>query len=571
MIAFDSIEYRNFLSVGDNPVEIDLSKNKTTLIVGGNGQGKSSFLDALSFGLFGKPHRNINLPQLLNSINEKNMLVKVRFHIGRDEYEVIRGIKPKVFEIWKNGEMLNQNSKARDYQKVLEQNILKLNHKSFHQIVVLGSSSFIPFMQLPKQHRREVIEDLLDISIFSKMNNLLKDQKASVRDNIQSLEHEIDSIQRTVKLQKNHIDQLEEISNQNRTRLKQEIQEIKSKIEESNEQKKAISKEIEELLEEVKSLDDQNSIKREKLYGFDGKINSSVSTLKKEISFFEETDDCPTCLQKITEETKTLALQERQKTLNDLNAKQKILKEEISRVEDQYQKFLDKQTLLNTKRSQFMNYESSINTMIEQIQSKMKVKPSTDLTKHKEELEQTLQEENRKRTEKVELLELQNYQGTMEELLKDSGIKTKIIRQYLPVINRLINEYLQIFDFFVSFTLDEELVEKVRSRHRDDFSYSSFSEGEKARLDLALMFTWRQVAKMKNSIDTNLLILDETFDSSLDSEGVEGLLKVLYSLDDQTNTFIISHKTDVLEGRFENKLLVYKKNLFTKVKDISES
>lgn len=571
MIAFDSIQYKNFLSVGDNPVEIDLSKNKTTLIVGGNGQGKSSFLDALSFGLFGKPHRNINLPQLLNSINEKNMLVKVRFHIGRDEYEVIRGIKPKVFEIWKNGEMLNQNSKARDYQKVLEQNILKLNHKSFHQIVVLGSSSFIPFMQLPKQHRREVIEDLLDISIFSKMNNLLKDQKASVRDNIQSLEHEIDSIQRTVKLQKNHIDQLEEISNQNRTRLKQEIQEIKSKIEESNEQKKAISKEIEELLEEVKSLDDQNTIKREKLYGFDGKINSSVSTLKKEISFFEGTDDCPTCLQKITEETKTLALQERQKTLNDLNAKQKILKEEISRVEDQYQKFLDKQTLLNTKRSQFMNYESSINTMIEQIQSKMKVKPSTDLTKHKEELEQTLQEENRKRTEKVELLELQNYQGTMEELLKDSGIKTKIIRQYLPVINRLINEYLQIFDFFVSFTLDEELVEKVRSRHRDDFSYSSFSEGEKARLDLALMFTWRQVAKMKNSIDTNLLILDETFDSSLDSEGVEGLLKVLYSLDDQTNTFIISHKTDVLEGRFENKLLVYKKNLFTKVKDISES
>jgi DNA repair exonuclease SbcCD ATPase subunit len=499
------------------------------------------------------------------------MLVKVRFHIGRDEYEVIRGIKPKVFEIWKNGEMLNQNSKARDYQKVLEQNILKLNHKSFHQIVVLGSSSFIPFMQLPKQHRREVIEDLLDISIFSKMNNLLKDQKASVRDNIQSLEHEIDSIQRTVKLQKNHIEQLEEISNQNRTRLKQEIQEIKSKIEESNEQKKAISKEIEELLEEVKSLDDQNTIKREKLYGFDGKINSSVSTLKKEISFFEGTDDCPTCLQKITEETKTLALQERQKTLNDLNAKQKILKEEINRVEDQYQKFLDKQTLLNTKRSQFMNYESSINTMIEQIQSKMKVKPSTDLTKHKEELEQTLQEENRKRTEKVELLELQNYQGTMEELLKDSGIKTKIIRQYLPVINRLINEYLQIFDFFVSFTLDEELVEKVRSRHRDDFSYSSFSEGEKARLDLALMFTWRQVAKMKNSIDTNLLILDETFDSSLDSEGVEGLLKVLYSLDDQTNTFIISHKTDVLEGRFENKLLVYKKNLFTKVKDISES
>lgn len=571
MIAFDSIQYKNFLSVGDNPVEIDLSKNKTTLIVGGNGQGKSSFLDALSFGLFGKPHRNINLPQLLNSINEKNMLVKVRFHIGRDEYEVIRGIKPKVFEIWKNGEMLNQNSKARDYQKVLEQNILKLNHKSFHQIVVLGSSSFIPFMQLPKQHRREVIEDLLDISIFSKMNNLLKDQKASVRDNIQSLEHEIDSIQKTVKLQKNHIDQLEEISNQNRTRLKQEIQEIKSKIEESNEQKKAISKEIEELLEEVKSLDDQNTIKREKLYGFDGKINSSVSTLKKEISFFEGTDDCPTCLQKITEETKTLALQERQKTLNDLNAKQKILKEEINRVEDQYQKFLDKQTLLNTKRSQFMNYESSINTMIEQIQSKMKVKPSTDLTKHKEELEQTLQEENRKRTEKVELLELQNYQGTMEELLKDSGIKTKIIRQYLPVINRLINEYLQIFDFFVSFTLDEELVEKVRSRHRDDFSYSSFSEGEKARLDLALMFTWRQVAKMKNSIDTNLLILDETFDSSLDSEGVEGLLKVLYSLDDQTNTFIISHKTDVLEGRFENKLLVYKKNLFTKVKDISES
>lgn len=570
MIKFKRILYKNFLSVGNNPIEIDLNKSKTTLIVGANGEGKSILLDALSFGLFGKPHRSVNKPQLINSINGKHMLVEVNFSIGSDEYQINRGMSPGIFEIWKNKKLMNQDSKSRDYQKVLETNILKLNHKSFHQIVVLGSSSFIPFMQLPAQHRREVIEDLLDISIFSKMNLLLRDKKSRLKDSVTAVESEIDSIKAQVDLQKKHIRELESLSEEHKQRYESEIAAIDQEIE-------SLKQKNEELLGAQSKLKDvdlsEAQSQKKKLYGYQGNVKSKISNLKSEQLFFNENDVCPSCSQSIVEDTKKQMITRLEKKLEEFQRGYQKISEEIEKAEQSYQELID----IQEKRNNIFSRIDSNNRLIQSknIEKKNKFNMLNEfndkdtLFEYKNDLASLQESLNTTQDEKIELYERSSYYNVIDELLKDTGIKTKIIRQYLPIMNKLINEYLQIFDFFVSFNIDENFNEKIRSRHRDDFSYASFSEGEKSRIDLALMFTWRQIAKLKNSTNTNLLILDETFDSSLDTDGVDNLLKVLYMLDKDTNTFIISHKTDVLEGKFENKLLFKKKNNFTEMMNAS--
>jgi DNA repair exonuclease SbcCD ATPase subunit len=566
MIIFKTIKYRNFLSVGNNPIELDLRKNQTTLIVGANGEGKSILLDALSFVLFGKAHRNVNKPQLVNSINGKHTLVEVDFSIGQDEYLIKRGMHPNIFEIHKNGTLLNQDSKSRDYQKVLETNILKLNHKSFHQIVVLGSSSFIPFMQLPAFHRREVIEDLLDSSIFSKMRNILRERKQTLKDNQSNIGSELSSLESQIELQKKHIKNLDHITSGNRTQIEKEIKSIDKRIEKLIQKSKDIQ--IDEFDEDAfqKTL-----TKMKKLNEFEGGIKSKLERFTNQQTFFETNDTCHACSQSITKKTKTQMLNRIESKLSELNDGYKKLQAEMSDAEQCYfdaVKLKENVALhaqaANLSQEKITECQTRKKELLDQLNA---LQDASKLQEYKDQLDVLQEELFTKHEERLSLIEQETYFGLSDELLKDTGIRTKIIKQYLPIMNKLINEYLQIFDFFVSFTIDENFNEKIRSRHRDDFSYSSFSEGEKARIDLALMFTWRQIAKLKNSTNTNLLILDETFDSSLDSDGVENLLKVLYTMDQDTNTFIISHKSDVLEGKFQNKLLFKKVNNFTEMFD----
>ena len=565
MIKFESIEYKNFLSSGDKPTKIYLSSHKTTLVVGANGSGKSTMLDALSFALFGRAHRDINKPQLVNSINQKKTEVTVEFSIGTTNYKIVRGIKPNKFEIWKNGEMYNQESHARDYQKLLENNILKLNHKSFHQIVVLGSSNFIPFMQLPTYHRREVIEDLLDIGIFTKMGLVLKDKLANLRSEIGYTDNQITLQKEKIALQDSHIKELQSID-------ESKEKEVQDEIDELNKQAKALGEKNDKLREQLTTEVTEDDIvklrnKQNELNKFEGKITSKVERFKTEEQFFIENATCPTCSQELTEEVKSESLSRIGQELFDLEEGHQVLEKEIRKTE-----ILFNQTQTELIRIRNVGQEINENggkianllSRVQTLQEKLgKTNDTTDAEKNLSELYTKLNTFSKDHAEYTEML---SYSTAVEELLRDGGIKAKVIKQYLPVINKLINQYLQVLDFFVLFNIDESFNETIRSRHRDDFSYTSFSEGEKSRIDLALMFTWRQIARMKNSTNTNLLMLDETFDSSLDTDGVDNLLKILATLDEDTNTFIISHKTDVLDGKFENKLMFEKVNNFSKMR-----
>lgn len=569
MLTFKKITYKNFLSVGNNPIKLDLNSSTTTLIVGGNGEGKSILLDALSYVLFNKPHRNVNKPQLINTINDKDSVVTLEFGIGSDEYKIIRGQKPNIFEIWKNDNMLNQNSKARDYQKVLEQSILKLNHRSFHQIVVLGSSSFVPFMQLPKWHRREVIEDLLDISIFSKMNGTLKDKRNLLKNTNDALQSEIDALHSQAQLQKKHIKKLCQISNEDKSKIEAEINEMLEEVKVLEYKYKEIEDELsQDKYKETAELSKFDSYKQ-KLHTMEIKAKNKHTNLIDRITFYQTHDECPTCKQNIDLEMKTNIVKKSEAELEKIVSNLTLLESEYSKTMSSLERI---QTLVNehSKHSNAMSrIQFQVDSINKNIQKKRESSKNTssqhDIVDANKVLLEIITNIQEKQDEKGKNAEVLTYYGLMEELLKDSGIKTKVVKQYLPVINKLINEYLHIFDFFVSFSLDEEFIERIRSRHRDDFSYASFSEGEKSRIDLALMFTWRQIAKIKNSTNTNLLILDETFDSSLDTDGVDNLLKVLYQLDKNTNTFIISHKNDVLEGRFDNKIEFKKVHNFTQM------
>jgi DNA repair exonuclease SbcCD ATPase subunit len=566
MIVFTSLKFKNFLSTGNTWTDIKLDKSKSTLIVGQNGAGKSTMLDAIAFGLFGKPHRNINKPQLVNTINNKNCVVEVKFVIGKAQYKIIRGIKPNVFEIWKNGDMINQSSHSKEYQKILEQNILKLNHKSFHQIVVLGSSSFVPFMQLPAQHRRDVIEDLLDINVFSKMNSLLKEKTTTLKDKMKDLAFKIDVETNKIATQKKYISDIKALNNSEKEKKDSRIKELNVEVKDLQDENAALSQEVEDrqkpLEEELNKVHD----KRQSIVQYQGQFRQQMSQVVKDSKFYEDNETCPTCSQDISNEL-------RSSKLADSKAKAKELKEAMDHafekstdIQTNIDRITDELTGVRSKQSDIHSNNQAITRIQNEIRNlETELNQTGDIEAAKDELEALQNAANEFNMSKFQLNEEYSYNNVMSEMLKDTGIKTKIIKQYIPVINKLVNKYLQILDFYVHFDLDESFTETIRSRHRDQFSYDSFSEGEKQRIDLALLFTWRMIAKMKNSISTNLLLLDETFDSSLDHDGVENLMKILHSLDENSNTFIISHKGDILDGKFKDKIEFVKEKNFSKI------
>jgi DNA repair exonuclease SbcCD ATPase subunit len=574
MIVFRTLRWRNFMSTGDNWTEVDLTSHKSTLIVGHNGAGKSTLLDAMSFALFGKAHRNINKPQLVNTINNKNCLVEIAFRVGSAEFKIVRGLKPNIFEIWKNGNLINQDAKAIEYQKILEQNILKLNHKSFHQIVVLGSSSFIPFMQLSAQHRRDVIEDLLDINVFSKMNALIKEKNAILKEKQKDIAYQLDLKRNQIEAHRKYIRDITAMNEEEIDAKKDQItsteEEISALIVENADAADHIEKESSTTEQALKKAHDR----RQSLLQYKADFSSDIRAVVKDAKFYEETQSCPTCEQEIAEElrqTKLQAAQERASALRD--GIQKV-EEESAAVQDTITKFNEaaevirkNQNLIQSNSKTVARLQSAIKSFNDDI---VRLSSRTgDLGMANEELSDMTSDKDAFMEERIKMNEEQSYNSVMSEMLKDTGIKTKVIKQYVPVINNLVNKYLQILDFFVHFNLDESFQETIKSRHRDAFSYDSFSEGEKQRIDLALLFTWRMIAKMKNSVATNLLVLDETFDSSLDHDGVENLMKILYSLDDDTNVFVISHKGEILENKFKNKLEFFKEKNFSQMKDNS--
>ncbi len=571
MIKFKSCKWKNFLSTGDDYIEVQLNKSPTTLIVGQNGAGKSTLLDGLSFGLFGKPHRDIGKYQLVNSINGKKTIVEVEFDIGNAEFKIVRGIKPNKFEIWQNGNMINQASNVRDFQKFLESNILKLNHKSFHQVVVLGSSSFIPFMQLPAWSRRAVIEDLLDIQIFSKMNMLLKERNSKIRDELIDINHQIDLYKTKMESQEKYIKDLQSINKDMIEQKRNSIEDHKTEIETLFNDSKITGKNLTALISaEEKSqalfMDRMSDIKSAQTQN-----NNKIKNLVKDARFFEDNDSCPTCEQDINDNIKKEKLDGIKKSAADVQTNIKTIQQEVVIAEHEGVDIKNKLNELRQRQQRINSNNDKISVIQREVNKVQKeidnlAGQTGDLKGAKKELSDLRNSKDKSTEKKLAYVEERTYNEVIGEMLKDTGIKTKVIKQYLPVMNRLINNYLQVLDFFVAFHLDENFNETIRSRHRDSFNYASFSEGEKQRIDLSLLFTWRQIAKMKNSASTNLLILDETFDSSLDVDGVENLTKILSTLDDDSNVFIISHKGDMLENKFRSKIEFFKHKNFSKMK-----
>ena len=569
MIKFTKLRYKNFLSSGNAFTAIDFDAAPTTLVIGHNGSGKSTMLDALSFGLFGKPHRKISKPQLVNSINQKGTEVEVEFSIGKAQYKIVRGIKPNIFEIWVDGNMVNQDSHAKEYQAMLEKNILKLSHKSFHQIVVLGSSSFVPFMQMAGGARREVIEDLLDINIFSKMNSLLKEKSSILKDAISSNSHSIELVKTKINAQKKYLRDLSAVNEQHKATKEDEIQTLFDEIHSLEAQNTGLNVNLD--TDAICTSLDKLKPQRTQLMDYQAQFKTQIKSVVKEAKFFDENEHCPTCDQGIDSDL-------RDSKKEGANARAKELSTAMTKATEQLTSFDNE---IDGLEVQLKEQQSTINTIQSNTQSVTRLTRNIDRSRQDiSEMEGTtgdLQGANAelnklnefsiaKNEEKFTLGEQSSYNQVASELLRDTGIKTKIIKQYVPVINQLTNQYLQILDFFVHFDLDENFSETIRSRHRDNFSYDSFSEGEKQRIDLSLLFPWRQIAKMKNSVATNLLILDETFDSSLDDDGVDNLMKILYSLGEETNVFVISHKAELEDAQFQRRLEFVKDKNFSKLK-----
>jgi DNA repair exonuclease SbcCD ATPase subunit len=570
MIKFKAVRWKNFLSTGDKFTTIQLDRSPSTLIVGHNGAGKSTLLDALSFGLFGKAHRDIKKDQLVNSINMRGAIVEVEFDIGVHTFKIIRGIKPGKFEIWQNGNMINQSSASRDYQKFLEQNILKLNHKSFHQIVVLGSSSFIPFMQLSPGQRREVIEDLLDIQVFSKMNQILKERSGKLKEEINDSNYKLDVLKEKVNIQRKYIRDITEINDEQINSKHAEIALYRGEIEELQGVNTADSNYIsltqDKLTKDLKA----NHDRRQAILNYQAQFQQQIKTIVKEAKFYEEHENCPTCTQSISpsiRDEKLKSSQEKAKTLQEAlvhaSEQSASLESVIDGLNDIAETIRNKSSNITANNNTITRLQRQIHTLENDI-SNLNSKEG-DLGKANQELQESLDSKEEVSEIKLRLMEEKTYNDAAGEMLKDTGIKTKVIKQYLPVMNKLVNNYLQVLDFFVSFNLDENFNEIIKSRHRDSFNYASFSEGEKQRIDLALLFTWRQIARMKNSTSTNLLVLDETFDSSLDHDGVDNLIKILGTLDNDTNVFVISHKGDLLDGKFRSKIEFIKEHNFSQM------
>ncbi len=568
MITFNTIKWKNFLSTGNNFTEIELDTHSATLIQGSNGAGKSTVLDALCFVLFNKPFRKINKPQLVNSINEKDCVVQVEFTIGNIVWNVVRGIKPNKFEIYRNDVLVDQTAANTDQQKWLEQTVLKMNFKSFTQVVILGSSTFVPFMQLTPAHRREVIEDILDIQIFSTMNILLKDRIRQVQEQVKELQYDLKSSRDKVEMQEEYI-RNSQTSNEGEILLKNErIQKIEEEIFDLQRQiniLETVNLDIDANTTEIDKIQKQIN----KLNQLQFKISHNKSDAEKNLDFFHDNDTCPTCTQTIQKEFKDRKISDLQgKTLQYIEALSKM-KEQLSDLDKEFTLLQERRDIMKSNNSKIMHLnnvirmsEKSINHLKDEID---RLSDSPDIAKMQGKLEAYQEELSRIENDYKESLKQRDTYDVVSHLLKDSGIKSRVIKKYIPVINKLINKYLSIMDFYVNFTLDEEFNEILKSRYRDHFSYASFSEGEKQKIDLSLLFTWREIARMKNSVSTNLLILDEVFDSSLDSNATEELLKILKGLDNKTNTFVISHKGEILIDRFPNNIRFEKISDFSKI------
>ena len=573
MIIFEKIKWRNFLSTGNQYTEINLNDKSTTLIIGTNGAGKSTVLDALTFSLFGKSFRKITKPQLINTVNEKDCRVEVEFSISSVNWKVVRGIKPNIFEIRKNGKVLDQHASAVDQQKWLEQNVIKMNYKSFSQIIILGSSTFVPFMQLSVANRREVIEDLLDIRIFSSMNMLIKDKIRNIRSEIKTLELKKESLNDKVIMQKNFIEELESRGNNQIKNNKEKITLLLQESDSYGIHNETFERNLKELVSDQEKLSGYKE-KLSKLSNLKGKISQKVSTITKDHKFFDQNTVCPTCTQDIDEEFRINKIADVQSKAKELQSGYKELEEAIEEEEQREHQFIT----ISKEITQLTHDISKNNTQISGCQKQIRgleseVQTITDQIANRNIEHEKLETFRKDLSNTFESLASKKdtiqYYDFSYSLLKDSGVKSKIIKKYLPLINQQVNRYLQMMDFYINFTLDEEFNETVKSPIHEDFSYASFSEGEKMRIDLSLLFTWREVAKMKNSVNTNLLIMDEVFDSSLDGFGTDEFLKIIRYVIKDANIFVISHKTG-MEDRFENVIKFDKFKGFSRIIEASK-
>ena len=568
MIIFEKVSWKNFLSTGNHFTEVNLTDYKTTLIVGGNGAGKSTILDALTFGLYGKAFRRITKPQLVNTTNEKNCLVEINLSVNNVSWKVVRGIKPNIFKIYRDGQLLDQDAHALDQQKWLEQNVLKMNYKSFTQIVILGSSTFVPFMQLTASNRREVIEDLLDIKIFSTMNNFIKDKIKVIKDDVRTLELKKESLNDKVTMQKDFIEELKSRSEGDILEKNNKIKELGIEIDTQIEKNQLLQADIDDLIKDQEEVSGASD-KLVKLNNLKGKITQKVSSITKEHKFFTENRVCPTCTQDIEEEFRINKIDDAQNRAKELKSGFKELEEALKTEEERERHFLTlskeitqlthgiskNNTRVSGCNKQIRDLESEIQTLTTQLENRN--------TEHEklETFRSNLQDTYIQLVDKKEKI---SYYDFTYGLLKDGGVKTMIIKKYLPLINQQVNKYLQMMDFYINFKLDEEFNETIESPIHEDFSYSSFSEGEKSRIDLSLIFAWREVARFKNSINTNLMLFDEVFDSSLDGFGTEEFLKIIRFVVKEANIFVISHKGG-MEDKFDRCLKFEKSKGFSRM------
>ena len=569
MINFQKLRYQNLLSTGNQFTEIHFNRSKSTLVVGENGAGKSSFIEALTFALYGKPFRNINKPQLVNSITGKHLLVELEFQIGKKKYLIRRGIKPAIFEIHVNGSLINQSADAREYQEMLERNILKLNFKSFSQIVVLGSANYIPFMQLAAQHRRGVVEDLLDIQIFSVMNSLLKEKIVQHRQDTLEVDHLIRQTEHKIELHAKYVASLRQNNDELISMRAAKIAEHEASLDHF---KKSNAMQLENIEDLEKDSPDAAKIseRKTKLVQAEAQLEERIRKLNRDIKFFHDHDNCPTCQQGIDHDFKSGTIEKRSSKLAEVQSALGALETQIAATTEQLKKVeqinreiarCNEQIASNNSNIKFANRSiSELNNEIEELN-----KQATKIELDVDETSSYTKDLGRLKKQKDALSKSRALFEVGTHLLKDSGIKTKIIKQYVPVMNKLINKYLSAMDFFVNFELDESFNETIKSRGRDEFTYASFSEGEKMRIDLALMFTWRAIAKLRNSASTNLLIMDEVFDSSLDGPGTEEFLKILEGLTQDSNVFVISHKGDQLYDKFHSVIKFEKHANFSRI------
>ena len=570
MIIFKKLSWKNFLSTGNYKTTLDLTRHETTLVSGENGAGKSTMLDALTYSLFGKSFRGINIPQLVNSINDKDCVVEIEFSIGKDDYKIIRGQKPKIFEIYKNNKLVDQDSKAKDYQKTLEENILKMSYKAFCQIVILGSSNYIPFMKLSANDRRLIVENLLDIDIFSSMNSVLKTKISESKEKIKDLDYQVELMKNKMEAQEKFIKSIENRSDKT-------LEKYETEIKSTNEMIDTLDEEIEHLRNQVSGLTNETTEKSnltqslQKIRNLNSQIVNKINTIDDDIKFYEDNDTCPTCTQSISENFKSEVVAEKLKKreeceagIEEMKNQTKDLENSISKINDVLDAIKELENSITDKKSS----QRSAKNYLQKLQSEVELANNErqSINEEKSKLKDLALEGKDLVVERMEKMSEKQYFDYASVLLKDGGIKSKIIKHYLPIMNKLINKYLVSMDFFCQFNLDESFDETIKSRHRDEFTYQSFSEGERLRIDLSLLLAWREISRLRNSTNCNLLILDEVFDSSLDAVGTEEFLKLLNTFGNKSNIFVISHKSDSMTDKFQNHIVLEKKNNFSRIK-----